>query len=70
MGKVVLYLKLFLSISYLEFLEPVKFPFDQISLNYFKRIQINAKPNCSSGLGHPAFFAGRPTRARALHRAR
>jgi hypothetical protein len=42
--------------------------FDQISLNYFKQIQINAKPYCSSGLGHPAFFAGRPTRAHALHR--
>jgi hypothetical protein len=42
--------------------------FDQISLKYFKLIQINVKPYCSSGLGHPAFFSGRPTRARALHR--
>jgi hypothetical protein len=41
-------------------------PFDRISLNYFKLIQINAKPYCSSGLGHPAFFSGRPTRARTL----
>jgi hypothetical protein len=40
-------------------------PFDRISLNYFKLIQINAKPYCSSGLGHPAFFSDRPTRARA-----
>jgi hypothetical protein len=67
MGKVVPYLKLFLSIFYLEFLEP-GLPFDQISLNYFKLIQINAKPYCSSGFSHPAFFAGQPTRARALHR--
>jgi hypothetical protein len=70
MGKVVPYLKLFLSIFYLEFWSQLGLPFDQISLNYFKLIQINAKPYCSSGLGHPTFFAGRPTRASALHRAR
>jgi hypothetical protein len=39
--------------------------FDQISLNYFKLIQINVKPYCSSGLGHPTFFSGRHTRASA-----
>jgi hypothetical protein len=39
-------------------------PFDEIILNYFKLIQINPKPYCSCGLDHPAFFLGRPTRAR------
>jgi hypothetical protein len=44
MGKVVPYLELFPSIFSLEFLEPVRSPFDRISLNYFKLIQINMKP--------------------------
>jgi hypothetical protein len=38
MGKVVPYLKLLPSIFYLEFLEPGKSPFDQISLNLFELI--------------------------------
>jgi hypothetical protein len=42
------YLKLFLPIFYLEFLELVRSPFYQISLNYFKLIQINAKPYYST----------------------
>jgi hypothetical protein len=40
-------------------------PSNQISLNYFKLIQTNPKRYCSSGLGHPAFFSGRPTHAHA-----
>jgi hypothetical protein len=48
MGKVVSYRKLFLSIFYLEFLDPVRSPFLQISLNFFKVIQINTKPYCAS----------------------
>jgi hypothetical protein len=40
-------------------------PFGRISLNYFKLIQINVKHYCSYGLGHPAFFSGRSTRASA-----
>jgi hypothetical protein len=61
MRKVVPYLKLLLSIFYLDFLESVRSPFDQISLDYFKLIQINAKPYCSSRLGHPA-LSGRHAR--------
>jgi hypothetical protein len=38
MRKIVPYLKLFLSIFYLEFLEPDKPPFDQISSNSFELI--------------------------------
>jgi hypothetical protein len=49
MGKVVPYLKLFLSIFYLQFLDLVGLTFDQISLNFFKLIQINAKPYCAYG---------------------
>jgi hypothetical protein len=62
MGKVVPYLELFPSIFSLEFLEPVRSPFNRISLNYFKLIQINVKPYCSSGLGHPRFLL-RPAHA-------
>jgi hypothetical protein len=61
--------KLFLISSYFypyfiwNFWSQLCLPFDQISLNYFKLIQINAKPYCSSGLGQPAFqptTRGRP----------
>jgi hypothetical protein len=38
MRKVVPYLNLFLSIFYLEFVDPGKSPFDQISFNSFELI--------------------------------
>jgi hypothetical protein len=43
-------------------------PFGQISLSYFKLIQINTKPYRSSGLGHSVSFSGQPTRAHASAR--
>jgi hypothetical protein len=63
MGKFVPYVHLFLSIFIWNFWNQLGLPFDQISLNYFKLIQINAKPYCSSGLGQPRFLRG-PAHAR------
>jgi hypothetical protein len=53
MGKVVPYLKLILSYFIWNFWSQLVLPFDQISLNYFKLNQINAKLYRSSGLDHP-----------------
>jgi hypothetical protein len=44
----------------------ISFPLDQISLNFFKLIQINTKPYCTFGLGPSVSVSGRPTRARVL----
>jgi hypothetical protein len=52
-GKLFLISSSFYLYFYLEFWSQLGLPFDQISLNYFKLIQINAKPYCSYGLGHP-----------------
>jgi hypothetical protein len=57
MGKVVPYLKLFLSIFYLEFLEPVSSPFLANYFELFKLIQINAKPYYASG--RPVYVSSR-----------
>jgi hypothetical protein len=43
---------------YLEFLEPIRSPFDQISLNYFKLVQINAKTLLFIWAQPPRFLLG------------
>jgi hypothetical protein len=63
-GKLFLISRSFYQYFIWDFWSQLGLPFDQISLNYFKLIQINAKSYCSSGLGHPAFFAAH-TRSRS-----
>jgi hypothetical protein len=67
-GKLFLISSSFYTYFIWNFWSQLGLPFDQISLNYFKLIQINVKLYCSSGLGHP-FSSRAGPRAPALSSA-